>query len=389
MVQHNFQSVEDSRELLSSSAVAAAEDGNAVFLPNDGDQRVSVSRLLPGEKLETDAQHSVVDTEPVTSSGITPPSASVGAGEVSLEVDEGAVGIVGHLKIACGDIFNSSMPFSHSASKGASNNLPFSHCGNIGSNEADSSPIHFDSLSSPGCSSPRLADGRGECRICQEEDDVSSLETPCACSGSVKFAHRACVQRWINEKGNIICEICHETYKNGFTAPVRRQLLTPDELPAHIRDEIALPINHRGFMRRDSRIYAVTVGDRQFLEVEYEDDVTANTTGATWCRSAALMLLALLLLRHAFVVAGTGDEEDPGMFTLFVLRVIGILLPCYVMARALNLMQRRQEEEASLMAHAEGSASVALLLQGQRAQSNGLNFFVAAPVVPPLVQNQV
>lgn len=28
--------------------------------------------------------------------------------------------------------------------------------------------------------------GMGECRICQEEDTVSNLETPCACSGSLK-----------------------------------------------------------------------------------------------------------------------------------------------------------------------------------------------------------
>lgn len=28
--------------------------------------------------------------------------------------------------------------------------------------------------------------GMGECRICQEEDSVNNLETPCACSGSLK-----------------------------------------------------------------------------------------------------------------------------------------------------------------------------------------------------------
>ena len=26
----------------------------------------------------------------------------------------------------------------------------------------------------------------GECRICQEEDSIKNLETPCACSGSLK-----------------------------------------------------------------------------------------------------------------------------------------------------------------------------------------------------------
>ena len=48
-----------------------------------------------------------------------------------------------------------------------------------------------------------------ECRICQEEDSIKNLESPCACTGSLKYAHRACVQRWCNEKGDIICEICH------------------------------------------------------------------------------------------------------------------------------------------------------------------------------------
>jgi hypothetical protein len=27
---------------------------------------------------------------------------------------------------------------------------------------------------------------------------------------AVQFAHRACVQRWCNEKGDVTCEICHE-----------------------------------------------------------------------------------------------------------------------------------------------------------------------------------
>ncbi|CAK9138110.1 unnamed protein product [Ilex paraguariensis] len=49
-----------------------------------------------------------------------------------------------------------------------------------------------------------------ECRICQEEDNIKNLEVPCACSGSLKFAHRNCVQRWCNEKGDITCEICHQ-----------------------------------------------------------------------------------------------------------------------------------------------------------------------------------
>lgn len=26
----------------------------------------------------------------------------------------------------------------------------------------------------------------------------------------IQYAHRKCVQRWCNEKGDIICEICHK-----------------------------------------------------------------------------------------------------------------------------------------------------------------------------------
>ncbi|KAL8142033.1 hypothetical protein V2J09_015065 [Rumex salicifolius] len=34
-----------------------------------------------------------------------------------------------------------------------------------------------------------------------------------------KYAHRRCVQRWCNEKGNTTCEICYQQFKPGYTAP--------------------------------------------------------------------------------------------------------------------------------------------------------------------------
>ncbi|OAP12185.1 hypothetical protein AXX17_AT1G01750 [Arabidopsis thaliana] len=46
------------------------------------------------------------------------------------------------------------------------------------------------------------------CRICHEEEAESYFEAPCSCSGTIKFAHRDCIQRWCDEKGNTICEIC-------------------------------------------------------------------------------------------------------------------------------------------------------------------------------------
>uniref|UniRef100_A0A0D3DIJ2 RING-CH-type domain-containing protein n=2 Tax=Brassica oleracea var. oleracea TaxID=109376 RepID=A0A0D3DIJ2_BRAOL len=55
------------------------------------------------------------------------------------------------------------------------------------------------------------------CRICHEEEAESYFEAPCSCSGTLKFAHRDCIQRWCDEKGNTICEICLQEYKPGYT----------------------------------------------------------------------------------------------------------------------------------------------------------------------------
>lgn len=51
-----------------------------------------------------------------------------------------------------------------------------------------------------------------ECRICHDEDEDSNMEIPCSCRGSLKYAHRRCVQKWCNEKGNTICEICQQVF---------------------------------------------------------------------------------------------------------------------------------------------------------------------------------
>lgn len=77
------------------------------------------------------------------------------------------------------------------------------------------------------------------CRICHEEEEErnTSMESPCGCSGTLKvsiaftsvsrakkvfscgadlsvpllqFAHRECIQRWCDEKGSNVCEICLE-----------------------------------------------------------------------------------------------------------------------------------------------------------------------------------
>lgn len=210
-----------------------------------------------------------------------------------------------------------------------------------------------------------------ECRICQEEDSVKNLEKPCACSGSLKYAHRACVQRWCNEKGDTTCEICHEEYKPGYTAPPRVQ---PDETTIDIDGDLIMDL-------RDPRILAVAAAQRRLLEAEYDGYGTTDASGAAFCRSAALILMALLLLRHALSISDNeGNDDDAStMFSLFLLRAAGFLLPCYIMAWIFSILHRRRQrqEEAALAA-----AEVAFILQSARGRA--LQFAIApdSPATP-------
>jgi E3 ubiquitin-protein ligase DOA10 len=46
------------------------------------------------------------------------------------------------------------------------------------------------------------------CKICWEPDDTGALLSPCACSGTMKYVHTACLSTWINLKNSNICDIC-------------------------------------------------------------------------------------------------------------------------------------------------------------------------------------
>ncbi|KAG5059443.1 hypothetical protein GLYMA_01G047700v4 [Glycine max] len=253
-------------------------------------------------------------------------------------------------------------------------------------------PVNADASGSSGTAPVEDCDGEGggeeepliqmaECRICQEEDGVSNLETPCACSGSLKYAHRKCVQHWCDEKGDITCEICHQPYQPGYTAPPPRP--NPEETTIDIGG--GWTISGTPLDLRDPRLLAIAEAERQFLDAEYDEYAASNASGAAFCRSAALILMALLLLRHALSVSdGDNSDDDPSsFFSLFLLRAAGFLLPCYIMAWAISILQRRrQRQEAAALA----ATQVAFVLQsGQR---RGLQFAIA-PGPPTLHQEQV
>ncbi|MFQ6629555.1 hypothetical protein Gotur_007723 [Gossypium turneri] len=219
-----------------------------------------------------------------------------------------------------------------------------------------------------------------ECRICQDEDEDSNMETPCSCCGSLKttpevshhaktsvlmllqYAHRRCVQRWCNEKGNTTCEICHQQFKPGYTAPP--PLFQIRHLPMNLRanwDIYRRELN-------DSRFIAVVSTDRH-----YDEYSVSTTRSSIYYRTVAIVLMLLLILRHTLPVILTGSNEYTfQLFTvsfvlvfedidrlsvyklalshvvqLLLLPIVGIMLPIYLMVKAVSaLRHRRQQQEA-------------------------------------------
>lgn len=206
-----------------------------------------------------------------------------------------------------------------------------------------------------------------ECRICQEEDSIDGLEAPCGCSGSLKFAHRKCVQQWCNEKGGTTCEICHKPYEPDYT--VSGPL--PEEATIDISGWNAAMDLH------EARIFAMAEAERHFFEAEYEGYADSSAGGTAFLRSVALILMALLLMRHALALTDPDRDEDDNdsstFFSLFLLRISGFLLPCYIMCWAISIMQqhRRQAQQEA----AESATHFAFVLHTD--QTRDLQFAMA------------
>ncbi|KAL2510488.1 RING/FYVE/PHD zinc finger superfamily protein [Abeliophyllum distichum] len=164
------------------------------------------------------------------------------------------------------------------------------------------------------------------CRICHEEDFESckSMEAPCACSGTVKFAHRDCIQRWCNEKGNTICEICLQKFEPGYAAPPKKAHLIDSTVT--IRGSLEVP------RREPEQQNAVQILDSECA--------SAADRSASWCRSVAVIFTVLLLVRCLLAVLTRGTGDYPfSLLTLLIVKAGGILLPMYILIRTITAIQ--------------------------------------------------
>ncbi|KAE8667747.1 hypothetical protein F3Y22_tig00112383pilonHSYRG00572 [Hibiscus syriacus] len=176
-----------------------------------------------------------------------------------------------------------------------------------------------------------------ECRICQDEDEDANMETPCSCCGSLEYAHRRCVQRWCNEKGNTTCEICHQQFKPGYTAPP--PLFQIGRFPMNLRAN--WEISRREL--NNSRFIAVVSSDHHY------DEYSVSTTRSSICyRTVAIVFMLLLVLRHTLPVILTGTNDYTFLlFMLLLLPTVGIILPIYVVMKATTALRHRGQQRES------------------------------------------
>ncbi|KAL6582369.1 hypothetical protein OROMI_006383 [Orobanche minor] len=182
-----------------------------------------------------------------------------------------------------------------------------------------------------------------ECRICQEEDEEKDMESPCACNGTLKFAHRKCIQRWCNKKGDITCEICNQVFSPNYSSPPQRS--NADVIAIDIRQAWGPHID-----LRDPHFLAFAAAERQFLQSEYDDYALANSSGTLMCfRMVALILMLLLLIRQTLMLTRDfGLLRESSLFfnyQIFILQLAGFILPCYVLARSWYILQCRRRRQ--------------------------------------------
>ncbi|CAL0318860.1 unnamed protein product [Lupinus luteus] len=188
-----------------------------------------------------------------------------------------------------------------------------------------------------------------QCRICHDEDKHSNMDTPCSCSGTLKYAHRKCVQKWCNEKGDTTCEICLQQFSPGYNAPQPPLF--------HYADS---PINF-GWGIQNDEFMAMFTSNHELLESDLEYSGPSPTTLKCF-RIIAIIFIVVLVLHHAFpiifVLSGifSGLQEySCTVIMLVLLRGIVMVVPIHLLVKAIIGIQRLQHQDyhSDMQSHEE------------------------------------
>lgn len=139
------------------------------------------------------------------------------------------------------------------------------------------------------------------CRICFDEDTISALEQPCGCTGTQRYAHHACIQKWINEKGHLKCEICEQQYKAQYTVPP-----PPPPLPADHASVVA-PVGSLYVTIATDEDRTTAHGLLDPYEADWDDH---RQPTVSWCFSFMLFILFMVVLHHTISVSVAPQSPD-------------------------------------------------------------------------------
>ncbi|KAE9604911.1 hypothetical protein Lal_00036765 [Lupinus albus] len=190
-----------------------------------------------------------------------------------------------------------------------------------------------------------------QCRICHDEDKDSDMEIPCSCCGTLKYAHRKCVQRWCNEKGDTTCEICLQEFSPGYNAPQPSLF--------HYGDS---PINFGWGIQNDDFMGMFNANNHELLESELEYSSSPSPSTLKCFRIIAIIFIVLLVLHHALPIIFVLSEIFSGlqeyswtMIMLVLLRAIEMVVPINLLVKAIIGIQRLQHQDyhSNMQSHEE------------------------------------
>ncbi|XAR71078.1 hypothetical protein NMG60_11028176 [Bertholletia excelsa] len=168
------------------------------------------------------------------------------------------------------------------------------------------------------------------------------MEAPCGCNGTLKLAHRKCIQRWCNKMGNITCEICNQVSSPNYTLPSTRS--NPEVMTIDMRQAWGPNIN-----LQDPRFLALTAAGCPFLHSEYDEYVVANSGSLVCFHSVAAFLMFVLLIHQSLMITrDSGMIQESSAFFSFqvsLIRLVGFVLPCYVMACSCYAIQSHRRRQ--------------------------------------------
>ena len=87
-------------------------------------------------------------------------------------------------------------------------------------------------------------DEPAQCRICLDDDHVRNMISPCSCSGTSKFVHRACLDEWRAQErvpsAFTHCPTCHFEYITDSADDIRDRPARVCQFALHVVRDIGL-----------------------------------------------------------------------------------------------------------------------------------------------------